>query len=57
MHIGKWVLLKYNGKIVKGIVTHFSQEDLEIEIEDKSIIQRKFWEVRAAPFDNIKEEL
>jgi hypothetical protein len=57
MHIGKWLLVKHNGQIIKGIVTHFSQEDLEIELEDKTIIQRKYWEVRAAPFDNEKEEL
>jgi hypothetical protein len=56
MHIGKWLLVKHEGKIVKGIVTKFFQEDLDIRLDDNTIIRRKFWEVRNAPFDNKKEE-
>lgn len=33
MHIGKWLLVKHDGKIVKGIVQKFSFEDLEIRLE------------------------
>ena len=57
MYIGKWLLIKYEGKVVKGIVTQIFQEDLHIRLEDNTIVRRKFWEVRNAPFDNPKEEL
>lgn len=46
MHIGKWLLVKHEGKIIKGIVVKIFQEDLYISLEDKTIIHRKFWEVR-----------
>jgi len=56
MHIGKWLLVRHEGKVLKGIVTNIFQEDLDIRLDDNTIIRRKFWEVRTAPFDNIKEE-
>jgi hypothetical protein len=56
MHIGKWLLVKHEGKIVKGIVKDFFQDDLNIQLEDGTIIRRKFWEVRSCPFDNFKEK-
>jgi hypothetical protein len=56
MHIGKWLLVRHEGKVLKGIVTMIFQEDLDIRLDDNTIIRRKFWEVRTAPFDNIKEE-
>jgi len=46
MHIGKWLLVKHEGKIQKGIVKIIYPEDLDIELEDGTIIRRKFWEVR-----------
>jgi hypothetical protein len=45
MNIGKWVLVKYNNKLIKGMVINFTEEDLEIKLEDNTIICRKFWEV------------
>lgn len=56
MHIGKWLLVKHDGKILKGIVTQIYREDLRIKLDDDTEIIRKFWEVRNAPFDNEKEE-
>jgi hypothetical protein len=56
MYIGKWLLVRYENKIIKGIVTKIFQEDLDIRLEDDTIIRRKFWEVRIAPYDNEKEE-
>jgi hypothetical protein len=56
MHIGKWLLVKHEGQIRKGIVIKIFQEDLDIRLEDNTIIRRKFWEVRAAPYDNEKEK-
>lgn len=46
MYIGKWLLSKYEGKLVKGIVIKIFQEDLDIRLEDDTIIRKKFWEVR-----------
>ena len=54
MHIGKWLLIKHEQKILKGIVIKIFEEDLEIKLEDETIVRRKFWEVRNAPFS--KEE-
>ena len=56
MHIGKWLLIKHEGKIIKGVVIRIFPEDLDIKLEDETIVRRKFWEVRAIPFDNPKEE-
>ena len=56
MHIGKWLLVKHEGKVMKGIVTKIYNEDLDIRLDDDTIIRRKFWEVRSAPYDNEKEE-
>jgi len=46
MHIGKWLLVKENEQIQKGRVINFLNEDLEIKLEDGTIVRRKFWEVR-----------
>jgi hypothetical protein len=54
MHIGKWLLVKENGRIKKGIVIKIFEEDLDIQLEDLTIVRRKFWEVRSIP--NEKEE-
>ena len=55
MHIGKWLLVKYEGQIKKGIVIKIFDEDLDIRLEDNTIIRRKFWEVRNVPFEKNKE--
>jgi preprotein translocase subunit YajC len=36
---------------MKGIVTKVLNEDLEIKLEDNTLITRKFWEIRK-PIDN-----
>jgi len=46
MYIGKLLLVKHEGKILKGIVIQIFQEDLDIKLENNEIIRRKFWEVR-----------
>ena len=56
MYIGRRLLVKHEGKIQEGIVTKIYNEDLDIRLEDETIISRKFWEVRSIPFDNLKEE-
>lgn len=56
MHIGKWLLIKHEGIIHKGMVIKFFRDDLNIRLEDGTIIDRKFWEVRSLPFDNPQEE-
>jgi len=56
MHIRKWLLVKENGQILKGMVIKFSTEDLDIKLEDGTIVRRKYWEVRANPYDNEKEK-
>jgi hypothetical protein len=55
MHIGRWLLVKHDGKIVKGLVIKIFQEDLDIKLEDETIIRRKFWEVRSVPDEKEKE--
>lgn len=52
MHIDKWLLVKHEGKILKGIVIKIYDEDLDIRLEDGTIISRKFWEIRKIPEDN-----
>lgn len=54
MHIGKWLLIKHEGKIIKGTVIQIFEEDLDIKLEDNTVVRRKYWEVRNAPFE--KEE-
>jgi len=56
MHIGKWLLVKHEGKILKGIVVNFWQEDLDIRLDDDTIIRRKFWEIRSCPYENEEEQ-
>lgn len=46
MHLGLKLLLRYEGKVVEGKVTKIFSEDLEIELDDKTIVRRKFWEIR-----------
>jgi len=46
MYITQWVLLKYETKLIKGVIISIFQDDLEIKLENESIIKRKFWEVR-----------
>jgi hypothetical protein len=55
MHIGRWLLVKHEGKLIKGIVVKIFQEDLDIKLEDETIIRRKFWEVRNVPDEKEKE--
>lgn len=55
MHIGKWLLVKHEGQVKKGIVTQIYPEDLDIKLEDGTIIRRKFWEVHNVPFEKKKE--
>ena len=54
MNIGKWLLVKHEGKIIKGIVIEIFQEDLKIKLEGGITIIRKFWEVRK--IDEKKED-
>jgi hypothetical protein len=56
MQIDKWLLIKHENEIKKGIVVKILGDDLEIKLEDGIIIRRKFWEVRNVPFDNAKKE-
>jgi hypothetical protein len=55
MQIGKVLLVKHEEKIQKGIVIKIFDEDLDIKLEDNTIIRRKFWEVRNVPFEKNKE--
>ena len=55
MYIGKYLLVKYEGKIKKGMVKKIYFEDLDIQLEDGNIVRRKFWEVRISP-DEKKED-
>ena len=56
MQIGRTLLAKYDGKVQEFKVTKIMQDDLELSNGEVTII-RKFWEVRALPYDNQKEEL
>ena len=51
MHVGKWLYVKYEGKIREGTVIKIYSEDLDIRLEDNTIITRKYWEVRSIPND------
>jgi hypothetical protein len=57
LHIGKWLFVKHENKILKGTVKKIYEEDLDIRLEDETIIRRKFWEVRAIEKDNSQEEI
>jgi len=39
-------LVRDNGEVMEGKVTKIWAEEMEIELKDGTIIQRKFWEVR-----------
>ena len=54
MHINQWLLVRHEGKVLKGIVVKIYDEDLDIKLEDETVIQRKFWEVRGITYE--KEE-
>lgn len=45
MYIGKSVLAKHNGVVQEGKVIEIFPEDLKIELENKEVIMRKFWEI------------
>jgi len=45
MHIGKHILIRDEDQIKEGIVIKILYEDLEIRLEDNTIITRKFWEI------------
>ena len=49
MHIGKRLLIRYEGKVQEGSVIDISQDDLNIRLDDGTIISKKFWEVRSLP--------
>ena len=55
MYIAQFVLVKHEGLVKKGQVTEIFPEDLQIKLEDGTLIMRKFWEIRNAPYDNEKE--
>ena len=46
MHIGQRLLIKNDGIVQEGSVVKIYDEDLDIELENKIIVRRKFWEVR-----------
>ena len=52
MHIGQTVLLKHEGKLMEGKITDMFEEDVNIELADKTIIQRKYWAVRKIKNEN-----
>jgi hypothetical protein len=56
MQIGRWLLVKHEDKILRGMVIKIYSEDLDIRLEDDTIVRRKFWEVRSCPYDNLQEE-
>lgn len=56
MHVGIWILTKYQGKLIRGMVIKLGYEDLELQLEDGTKITKKYWEVRNVPYDNKKEE-
>ena len=55
MHIGKYLLIKNEGKIQEGIVEQIFEEDLQIRLKDGTLIMRKFWEVRGIPKNEEKD--
>lgn len=55
MHIGKWLLVKNEDKVEKGVVIKIYAESIDVRLEDNTILNRKFWEVRSIP-PNEKEE-
>jgi len=56
MQIGKRLLVRHEGKVLEGIVIKIFPEELEIKLDDHTIIQRKFWEVRSIKNEETKEE-
>jgi hypothetical protein len=48
--------VKHEDKILRGMVIKIYSEDLDIRLEDDTIVRRKFWEVRSCPYDNLQEE-
>jgi hypothetical protein len=46
MYIGQSVIIRYNNKVEEGRVIRIFSEELEIELTNKEIVLRKFWEVR-----------
>jgi len=54
VYLGKRILLKYNSQIKEGNVIKIFDEDLEIQLDDNTVVIKKFWEVRDIP-DEKKE--
>jgi hypothetical protein len=52
MQIGLRLLVKHEGIIKEGTVIDFSFEDLDIKLDDGTIIRRKFWEIRKIEIKN-----
>jgi hypothetical protein len=46
MYIGQKLLVKHEGKVQEGIVENIYLEDLDIRLNNRELISRKFWEVR-----------
>lgn len=46
MRIGQRLLAKYNGQIVEGIVIEIYFEDVDIKLDNGTVIKKKYWEVR-----------
>jgi len=46
MYIGELLLFRYKGELKQGRVISIFKEDLEIRVDDNTIIIKKFWEVR-----------
>ena len=51
MHIGQRLLIKHDGIVQEGSVVKIYDEDLDIELENKIIVRRKFWEIRSIPYE------
>jgi len=51
MYIGQTLLIRHNGQIKEGKVKKIFPEDLELELENGTILMRKFWEVRKKDYE------
>lgn len=55
MKIGARLLVKHEGLVKEGSVEQIFPEDLDIRLDDNTLIRRKFWEVRR-PLNEKKSE-
>jgi len=46
MNLGQSILCRHNGEVHEGRVIRIFTEELEIELNNREIIRRKFWEIR-----------